>query len=128
MKRILALVAAASAAGALAQSVPASPGSCADCGTVTMVRSVTQELRPRPSDKGEPSGLVATVPLGGGSIQAGSSTRIGKEAPNVSTRWEVAVLLDDGRYRLVTQDSRPAFDKGDRVRVQAGKLERAPEK
>jgi outer membrane lipoprotein SlyB len=128
MKRILALVAAASTAGALAQLVTAPQASCADCGTVTMVRPVTQELRPRPIEEGEPSGFVATVPLGGGKLTTGSSSRIGKDAPNVSTRWEVAVRMDDGRYRILTLDARPPFDRGERVRVREGKLERPPEK
>jgi hypothetical protein len=128
MKRILALLAAASAAGALAQLVTPPRPSCTDCGTVTSVRSVTKELRPRASDEREPSGFVATVPLGGGKLTTGSSTRIGKDAPNVSTRWEVAVRMDDGRYRIVTEDAKPRFEKGERVRVHEGKLERPPEK
>jgi hypothetical protein len=52
----------------------------------------------------------------------GSSTRIGRDAPTVSQSWEVIVKLDDGRYRVVVLDAQPDYAKGDRVKVEEGKL------
>ncbi len=97
---------------------------CADCGVITSVRSVTKKAPPVVSNETKPSGLVATIPLGtgGGSPQIGSSTKIGRDVPSVSQSWEVVVRLDDGRYRVVVLDSQPDFAKGDRVKVEEGKL------
>ncbi len=129
MRTLLVAWALVTATSAIAQPAenPATRAPCADCGTVTTVRTVSKELRPQPADEGEPSGLVATVPLGGGPVRAGSSSRIGKEKPNIATRWEVVVRMDDGRYQLVTQDAKPGFAQGERVRVREGKLEHPPE-
>jgi hypothetical protein len=95
---------------------------CTECGVITSVRSVTKQAPPVVQNEGKPSGLVASIPIGGGSPQVGSSTRIGRDVPTVSQSWEVIVKLDDGRYRVVVLDSQPDFAKGDRVKVQDGKL------
>ncbi|HEY2629604.1 MAG TPA: hypothetical protein VGI57_10780, partial [Usitatibacter sp.] len=91
--------------------------SCADCGVITSVRSVTKKAPPVVANESKPSGLVATIPLGGGSPQVGSSTKIGRDVPSVTQSWEVVVRLDDGRYRVVVLDSQPDYAKGDRVKV-----------
>ena len=128
MRIVLSLLLYAAAACAWAQpasapsKAPAASVPCADCGVVRSVRPVSKELQPTPADEGKPSGLIATVPLGGGEVRAGSSTRIGKDAPNVLTRWEVVVLLDDGRLRLLMLDEKPELAQGDRVRVERGQL------
>jgi len=120
-------IAIATAAIAQAPFKSALPrAACDDCGTITSIQSVSKELAPQPIDQGEPSGLVATVPLGNGPVRAGSSSRVGKDTPNVSTQWDVVVRLDDGRYRVLRLHAKPAFAKGDRVQVREGKLERPP--
>ena len=129
MKALTAVLGTAIATAALAQAPFKSAlpqAACDDCGTVTRVQSVSKELAQQPIDEGEPSGLVATIPLGGGSMRAGSSSRVGKEAPNVSTQWEAVVRLDDGRYQILRLNEKPAFGQGDRVRVREGRLERPP--
>lgn len=130
MRRPAAILAVAMAAtAALAQApfksaLPRAP--CDDCGTITTVQSVSKELAPQPMDEGEPSGLVATIPFGSAPMRAGSSSRVGKDAPNVSVQWDVVVRLDDGRYQVVRLHAKPAFAQGDRVRVHDGRLERPP--
>lgn len=97
-------------------------GSCAECGVVRSVRAVTKETRPPESQDNKPSGLVATVPLGGGKAQVGSSTKLGKDAPTVSTTWEVIVRLDDGRFRLFVLDEQPDVAQDDKVRIEEGRI------
>jgi len=102
---------------------PAPPAAaCTECGVVTSIRSVTKQAPPVVQNEGKPTGLVASIPLGGGSPQVGSSTRIGRDAPTVTQSWEVIVKLDDGRYRVVVLDAQPDVAKGDRVRVDQGRL------
>jgi hypothetical protein len=95
---------------------------CADCGVVTSVKVVKKELPPTDAADAKPSGLVASVPFGGGRPQVGSSSkREGKDAPIVSETWEVTVRLDDGRYRLAFLNQRPdpELREGDKVRFDA---------
>ncbi len=100
------------------------PAACEDCGVVTSVRTVTKQEPPVEQNKGKPSGLVASIPLGAGagSPQVGSSTKIGRDVPSVTQSWEVIVRLDDGRYRVVVLDAQPDIAKGDRVKVEEGRL------
>jgi outer membrane lipoprotein SlyB len=108
-------------------ATPPTKGPCADCGVVRSIRSVSKELPPTPTDETKPSGLVATVPLGGGKVRTGSSTHIGKDVPNVLRRWEVIVRLDDGRARVLMMDNQPGdVHVGDRVMVQDGRVVPAP--
>ena len=117
---------------ALAQT-PAAPApavpskgaaTCADCGVVNSVRTVTKTPRQDPDADDKPSGLVATVPLGGsGKPQLGSSTKLGREASVATTRWEVIVRLDDGRFRVLMLDEEPTVRKGDKVRVEQNRVE-----
>ena len=103
---------------------PAKPpaAACTECGVVTSIRSVTKQAPPVAQNEGKPTGLVASIPFGGGSPQVGSSTKIGRDVPSVSQSWEVIVKLDDGRYRVVVLDSQPDVAKGDRVKVEEGRL------
>ncbi len=100
---------------------PPEPASaCADCGVVRSVRMITKELRADPAKSdSRPSGLVASVPLGGGKVEAGSSSKIGKDAPTTSERWEIVIRLDDGRFRVVNATEQPEVQVGDQVRVEA---------
>src|SRR4051812_255788 len=79
---------------------------CADCGLVRSVTPVEKQVKPA-TDAGKPSGLVATVPLGGGKMQVGSSTRLGNDVVVTQRTWDVVVRLDDGRSRLVSTDQAP---------------------
>ena len=118
-------------------------GLCADCGVITSIRSISKQeaaaaspgaairnpsndAPPGAVDETKPPGLVATIPLGGGKPRVGSATRVGNDAPSVTTMWEVVVKLDTGQFRVVTLDSQPDFVKGDRVRVVDGKLTLPP--
>ena len=127
--------------GAPATAPPAAkPGLCADCGVISSLRSLSKEesqaaaavrnpsndAPPGAVDETKAPGLVASIPLGGGKPKIGSVTRVGNDAPTVTTMWEVVVKLDTGQFRVVTLDSQPDFVKGDRVRVVDGKLTLPP--
>jgi len=121
-----AAVQAAAQGPAPRQAPPAAspaPGPCATCGVVRSVNLKEKQARP-PADESKPSGLVATVPLGGGKVQVGPSQRLGKEAVITEKTWDVVVQLDDGRFKLVTLDHRPEVERGDRVRVEGNALVR----
>ena len=124
MKAVLAifLLATVPAFAQAPSSESVKKGSCAECGVVRSVRAVTKETRPPESQDNKPSGLVATVPLGGGKPQVGSSTKLGKDAPTVSTTWEVIVRLDDGRFRLFVLDEQPDVAQDDKVRIEEGRI------
>jgi hypothetical protein len=107
----------------LAASTAFAQLSCTDCGVVRSVRSVTKQLPPSAAvEETKPSGLVASIPFKGGKAQIGSSEKIGRDAPTVVATYEVVVLMDDGKYRVVILDDPPDFKEGDRVRVDKGKL------
>jgi outer membrane lipoprotein SlyB len=110
-----------------APAVPArAAATCPDCGVVRSVRVIKRDIGSPNTTEGKPSGLVATIPLGkgGGKPQVGSSSRIGADKVVSSETWEVAVRLDDGRFRILTLDDRPDFKEGDKVRVDAqGRLQ-----
>jgi outer membrane lipoprotein SlyB len=82
---------------------------------------ITKELRADPAKSDtRPLGLVASVPLGGGGkMETGSSSKIGKDAPTTSDRWEIVIRLDDGRLRVVNVTEQPEVQVGDKVRVEA---------
>ena len=90
---------------------------CADCGEILSIRKVTKELKQEDMAPQQQGGLVASIPLGGGKAQVGSSTRVGDDVVRTATRWEVTLRYDDGRYRLLMLDKQPDFGEGDRVRV-----------
>jgi len=127
MRTLLAALAwAATQAAAQPSTPPATPAAgartpCATCGVVRSVNLKEKQARPA-TDEGKPSGLVATVPLGGGKVQVGPSQRLGKEAVITEKTWDVVVQLDDGKFKLVTLDRRPDVQQGDRVRVDGNTL------
>jgi hypothetical protein len=87
------------------------------------VSVVEKQQRPG-TDAGKPSGLVATVPLGGGKMEVGSSTRLGKDTVLTEKQWNVVVQMDDGRLRVVTVDQQGDWQQGDRVHVEGSRLTR----
>jgi outer membrane lipoprotein SlyB len=138
MIRLIACFIALAAFDASAQATPGSPGAplkpeivkkqtCAECGEIRSIRRVERKGRAadptRDLQDKNPSGLVASIPLGGGGKPTvGSSTREEKrrEAPLVI--YEVIVQLDDGRVRIVTQDDGEDLRAGDKVRVEDNKV------
>ena len=90
---------------------------CADCGEIRSVRKVTKEIKEEGLTPQQPGGLVASIPLGGGKAQVGSSTKVGDDSVRTTTQWEVTLRYDDGRYRLLMLDKQPDFAEGARVRV-----------
>lgn len=133
MRSVLTCLLLFAACGAWSQVAPDPPappppnttvpkGGCADCGVIRTVRPITKKELPQPADQTKPSGLVATVPLGGGKVQVGSSTKLGRDVEHSSTVWEVIVRYDDGRYTRVVLDDPEDWKEGDKVRVDKGKL------
>ena len=128
---MLAGVIAVAAAAAQAQAPKTAPNGksgapvntmCGECGVVRSVRPIVKEAPPPPSDSTKPSGLVASLPIGGGKAQIGGSQNIGKEAVATTTTWEVVVRLDDGRFRVLMLEEEPAeLREGDKVRIEQGK-------
>ena len=117
---LLACWIAAMSAAAWAQA-PA----CKDCGVVRSVREVQKEHDPTLTDAAKPSGLAVTVPFGAGGAEkprVGGSQKVGGDAVTVSKVWEVVVIQDDGRARILMLTSKPEVQVGDRVRVEDGKL------
>ena len=90
---------------------------CADCGEIRSVRMVTKEIKEANTTPQQPGGFVASIPLGGGKTQVGSSTKVGDDVVRTAKLWEVTLRYDDGRYRLLMLDKQPDFAEGDRVRV-----------
>jgi hypothetical protein len=127
MRTLLASLALAALAAAAQPTPPQAPPAaralapCANCGIVRSINLKEKQARPT-TDEGKPSGLVATVPLGGGKVQVGPSQKLGKEAVITEKSWDVVVQLDDGKFKLVTLDRRPQVQQGDRVRVEGNQL------
>jgi hypothetical protein len=105
-----------------AKAAPATSPTCTECGVIRTVQRVTKSEPPAPTEAAKPSGLVASIPLGGGKPKVGSSTRVGGDQELRFDRWEVTVRYDDGRYTMVTLDEPGPWREGDKVRVDRGKL------
>jgi hypothetical protein len=107
-----------------ALSTWAQPPPCKDCGVVRSVKEIRKEVGANAADESKPSGLVASVPLGkgAGKTRVGSSQRLGGDTVASTKRWEVVVLLDDGRARILTVNNAPDVQVGDKVRIDDGRL------
>jgi hypothetical protein len=120
------LLSAALAVHAQAPAAPQPPSTaaatCPDCGVVNSVRSIRKEAPTANAADTKPSGLVATVPLGGGKPHVGSSSKYGAEATTGTTTWEVVVRMDDGRFRVLTLGEDPKVQKADKVRIEANRV------
>lgn len=96
------------------------PATCPACGVVVDIRRLERETKPAP-DRERPSGLVATIPMGTGKPQVGSSeARDREDRPPVET-WQVSVRLDDGRFQILRMESAGDLRKGDKVRIVEGR-------
>ena len=135
MRANIFFVAVAFSTVAFAQPLPGTPAvpqDCATCGVVESVRYVEKE------GEGSGAGLVAGGVVGGvlghqiGSgrgntaatiIGAGAGAyggnKIEKNAKK-KTYWVVTVRLENGSKQSVTSGAKPAFKKGDRVKIVDG--------
>lgn len=95
--------------------------SCPTCGVVRSVKRIEKEA-PARTETESPAGIVATVPLGGGPVTAGSATDVRRELQPPAVSYEIVVRLDDGRFQLVRQDDTHGLREGDKVRIDAGKV------
>ena len=111
---------------ALAASAAWAQSPCQDCGEVRSVREIQKDLGTRATDAAKPSGLVATVPLGRAAApekpHLGPSQRVGGDSVASAKTWEVVVILDDKRARILTLDTKPSVEVGDKVRIEDGRL------
>jgi len=106
---------AAARAQARKAPLPAESGApahaqCASCGVVESVREVEA--------KGEGSGLGAVGGAVGGVV---AGNEIEKRVKS-SKHYEVAVRLDDGTRRVVSEANAPAWRQGDHVRIADGAI------
>ena len=134
MNRILACCISAFWCCAVAQSPPSTPGlpaqsdvlrkqPCPDCGEIRSIRRIERQQRPPNATPESPSGLVASIPLDGSKPTVGSSTRVDRKREPPLVTYEVIVMLDDGRLRILVQDEEPeGFQIGDRVRIEDNKV------
>jgi outer membrane lipoprotein SlyB len=127
--------AAAAPAAHPSQRMAAAP--CTNCGIVESVRAV--EAKGSGSGVGAVAGGVAGGVLGNQIGHGGTRTLLtiggaaggayaGNEIErnlNRHTVWRVAVRLEDGSLRTLSQRSQPPFAVGDRVRIVDGAVERA---
>jgi hypothetical protein len=90
---------------------------CATCGVVRSIRVIKKEMESQTQSETGPSGLVASVPLGGGKPQVGSSTKVGTDKLTVTQSWEIGVLMDNGSLRLLRAIEEPEVREGDKVRI-----------
>ena len=115
-------------------TAPPLPAICRDCGVVEAVREVPVEA------KGSGGGAVAGGIVGGivgNQIGKGATRDIAtvlgavggayagnhiEKSTKESKRYDVVVRFEDGSTRTFSSDSPPAWQSGDRVRLQNGSL------
>jgi hypothetical protein len=118
------------AAVAAAQTPPKAPGvmdapsvfTCAECGVVRSVKRVEAPQRITSDERQSTAGFGASVPLGGGKPVVGSTADTRDELKPPVVTYEIVVRLDDGRLQLVRQDDAGNIRKGDKVRIDRGKV------
>jgi outer membrane lipoprotein SlyB len=140
----LALVAAFAGAGALPLAAQAAAGPhhqngshCANCGTVVSTHTYERSAE-RASGLGAGGGAVVGGLLGN-QVGSGNGRTLATIAGAVggayagnrvernmhsATYTDVRVKMASGGYRTFTEQGRPRFGNGDRVRVQGGRLVR----
>jgi outer membrane lipoprotein SlyB len=124
------------AGGTVAGTPPSAPAVCNNCGTVTSVRAVKQQGEAGlvgPIAGGAVGGLVGSQ-IGSGSgktiatiVGAAGGAAVGTEAERrykSSTSYVVGVRLNDGTSRSFTYANAPGVERGDKVRVVDGRLQR----
>jgi uncharacterized OB-fold protein len=125
---IAAFALAFAAAAAIAQTQPPSvvfkpkEATCPECGVVRSVKRVETNPRPTAAERESTAGFVASIPLGGGTPDVGSSTDVRREQKPPLVTYEVVVALDDGRFQLVVQDDADDIRTGDKVKIERGKV------
>jgi hypothetical protein len=107
-------------------SEPAS-SQCPQCGVVTSVRTAAEEMES--PDSGQnlapaytsdgPGDNVGTVPLLGRNAKEARQ----QMAPSSSAAYLITIRYDNGNYAVFEQLEKPGIRKGDRVKVQEGKVE-----
>ncbi|HXN16658.1 MAG TPA: hypothetical protein VN878_09770 [Usitatibacter sp.] len=111
--------------------LPVSPeiiekATCSGCGEIRSLRRIETPLRPAPraTERKDPSGFVASIPLGnaGGKPYVGSSTREERRREGAGVTYEIVVELDDGGLTVVLQNEANDLKQGDKVRVEDGKV------
>ena len=131
--RFVVTVAMATAAFAISPAALAqNNGTCSQCGVVQNVQVVEQK------GQGSGVGMIAGGVIGGvlghqiGSgrgntaatiVGAGAGAYAGNEVERNTKKksyYVVAVRLDDGRRRTITQGARPGVREGDRVKIVGG--------
>ena len=129
--------AAAAPAAHPSQRMRVASAPCANCGVVESVRAV--EAKGSGSGVGAVAGGLAGGLLGNQIGHGGTRTLLtiggaaggayaGNEIErnlNRHTVWRVAVRLEDGSLRTLSQRTQPPFAVGDRVRIVDGAVERA---
>lgn len=109
----------------MAQGDPKCPG----CGVVSNVRQVPRTDNTRKQPVSQPN-TGGNADLGGGSTATVAGTGAASKAERKEARkpaapgWLVTVRYDDGSYASFDLDERPTVRKGERVQVNAGKVER----
>jgi len=125
----------AGAPAAPAPSAPRAKARCPNCGVVVDVKEV--KVKGEGTGVGVVAGGVAGAVLGhevvGGRNQglgtvAGAlgGAAVGREVERharSTTRYDVAVRMDDGSTKTVSSETQPAWKSGDRVRVAEGRIE-----
>jgi hypothetical protein len=119
--------AATPASGTPATSVTSdgkASATCERCGVVRSVKEIETRRPPTEEERKSPSGYAATIPLGsaGGKTSSGSVTDVRRENKPPVLRYEIVVLLDDGRLQVVTQDDAGTLRTGDKVRIDRGQV------
>ena len=102
----------------------ADAGLCVDkCGVVTDLRSAKRERsQGRAPDAPPASGIgnnVATTPIIGK-----AAVKAARNANKPTTFYKMTVRYDDGTYAFFEQDDEPAVQKGDKIEVIDGRVER----
>lgn len=126
----VAILVAALAFGAAAQSTPPKPatgdapamGPCAECGVVLSLKRKESTSPITAEERKSTAGFVASVPLGGGKPTVGSSSDVRKELKPPVVTWEIVVRLDSGTFQVVTQSDAEDLREGDKVRIDRGKV------
>jgi len=113
------------------RTAPAAPV-CADCGTITRIREISQPVPPQRN--AFPQTAPGTTAGGLGSDNRTTTLfSLDREGfhrparpPVTRSQWEVTVRFDNGAYGLVVEPSEPANRVGDRVQVVDDRLEPLP--
>ncbi|MDC8757358.1 hypothetical protein [Janthinobacterium fluminis] len=71
-----------------------------------------------------PRAQAGSMDSSGSTSQSGTSGTLGGAGSSADVAYRVTLRLDDGSSKVITQQSQPAFQIGDRVRVANGIIQR----